>query len=171
MINQAGTGDCLSLVANGANAHINFSGDPANSSPADGDLWFDGTDFKWRVGTTTRTASGKGSLISSATRTTAAGSGTVSVTTTFKPRAVLVNVTFGAGRASSGWSVNGTDGCIAWQTGGAYTQAGYALYEDEGSGNGWTGICNNFTATGFDIVFTETGVASNNATYTVIAIE
>lgn len=42
IINQGGTG-----------SHFNLSGDPANSSPSDGDVWFDGTDLKIRVGSTT----------------------------------------------------------------------------------------------------------------------
>ena len=34
-------------------SHINFSGDPDNSSPTDGDLWFDGSELKLRIGGTT----------------------------------------------------------------------------------------------------------------------
>jgi len=38
-------------------AHIRFTGDPSPASPQDGDFWFDGTDLKLRVGTTTYTIS------------------------------------------------------------------------------------------------------------------
>ena len=45
---------CIGLeqVASGK-AHINFSGDPANNTPSDGDLWFDGAELYLRIGATT----------------------------------------------------------------------------------------------------------------------
>lgn len=43
----------LKLNHDGNGPHINFSGDPANNdSPADGDMWFDGTNLKFRIGST-----------------------------------------------------------------------------------------------------------------------
>jgi hypothetical protein len=36
-------------------AHINFAAGTAPSSPNNGDVWFDGTDFKARVGGATKT--------------------------------------------------------------------------------------------------------------------
>ena len=35
------------------NAHIRLIGDPANATPLDGDIWFDGTNLKIRIGATT----------------------------------------------------------------------------------------------------------------------
>lgn len=35
------------------NAHLRLTGDPANATPLDGDIWFDGTNLKIRIGTTT----------------------------------------------------------------------------------------------------------------------
>ena len=37
------------------NSHIRLIGDPANATPLDGDIWFDGTNLKIRVGSTTKT--------------------------------------------------------------------------------------------------------------------
>jgi len=42
----------LKLNHGGDGTHINFLGDPSNSSSADGDLWFDGTNLKINVGGT-----------------------------------------------------------------------------------------------------------------------
>lgn len=53
--NASAVGACLVLDHGGVGTHINFSGDPANSSPIDGDLWFDGSDLKLRIGATTYT--------------------------------------------------------------------------------------------------------------------
>jgi len=47
------TGVCASLQNSGNGPHLNFNGDPTVASPADGDLWFDGTNLKLRVGSTT----------------------------------------------------------------------------------------------------------------------
>lgn len=53
------TGNCLDLQCVGSStnqAHINFSGDPANTStPIDGDFWFDGSDLVLRVGSSSYT--------------------------------------------------------------------------------------------------------------------
>ena len=35
------------------NAHIRLTGDPANATPLDGDIWFNGTNLKIRIGATT----------------------------------------------------------------------------------------------------------------------
>jgi hypothetical protein len=43
----------LRLNQSGSGAHINLVGDPTVASPVDGDLWFDGTNLKMRIGTTT----------------------------------------------------------------------------------------------------------------------
>ena len=37
------------------NSHIRLIGDPANATPLDGDIWFDRTNLKIRVGSTTKT--------------------------------------------------------------------------------------------------------------------
>lgn len=52
-----GSADAVAIAQNGDAAHINLSGDPTNSSPADGDLWFDGANLKFHDGTATRTIS------------------------------------------------------------------------------------------------------------------
>lgn len=48
-------GVCVLLNHAGDGPHINFTGDPSNSTPSDGDLWFDGTVLKLRVGAATKT--------------------------------------------------------------------------------------------------------------------
>lgn len=45
----------LILGHNGNGSHLRFTGDPLNSSPTDGDFWFDGTDLKIKVGATVYT--------------------------------------------------------------------------------------------------------------------
>lgn len=54
--NTTDTGDCLRLShagnAAGGGSHINFAGDPPNTTSADGDFWFDGTNLKINVGGT-----------------------------------------------------------------------------------------------------------------------
>jgi hypothetical protein len=55
LVQSGSTADCIKLAQSGGNAHINMSGDPANSSPTDGDVWFDGSDLKIRIGSTTYT--------------------------------------------------------------------------------------------------------------------
>lgn len=47
-----GTAPALEIDANNG-THINLLGDTSNSSPADGDIWFDGTNLKIRIGATT----------------------------------------------------------------------------------------------------------------------
>ena len=39
----------------GNGPHLRFTGDPTVASPTDGDMWFDGTNLKFRVGAVTRT--------------------------------------------------------------------------------------------------------------------
>ena len=51
--NTSSTSPVLELEHDGSGAHIRFIGDPTVSNPQDGDLWFDGTTLKLRVGTTT----------------------------------------------------------------------------------------------------------------------
>jgi len=41
----------LQIQQDGDAAHINLTGDPANSTPVDGDFWYDGTNFKGYDGT------------------------------------------------------------------------------------------------------------------------
>ena len=48
-------GNCLNLACSGTKSHINMSGDPANSSSADGDFWFDGSNFKVNIAGTVST--------------------------------------------------------------------------------------------------------------------
>lgn len=50
-----GTNSCLSLNAASNGAHIRFTGDPTVVTPQDGDMWFDGTVLKFRVGAATKT--------------------------------------------------------------------------------------------------------------------
>lgn len=50
---QDGSGVCQELQSNGNGAHLRFTGDPTNPTPTDGDLWFDGTNLKIRIGATT----------------------------------------------------------------------------------------------------------------------
>jgi hypothetical protein len=40
-------------VDNNTYAHFHLMGDPANATPADGDLWFNGTNLKMRIGVVT----------------------------------------------------------------------------------------------------------------------
>jgi len=41
-------------LANAADGtHLKFTGDPTVATPVDGDLWFDGTNLKIRIGATT----------------------------------------------------------------------------------------------------------------------
>ena len=51
----AATSPCLKLTHSNDRSHINFTGDPAPASPSDGDFWFDGTNLKLTVGSTTYT--------------------------------------------------------------------------------------------------------------------
>jgi len=50
--NGTDDGDCVRLSHVGDGAHINFSGDTANTSSEDGDFWFNGTDFKVNIADT-----------------------------------------------------------------------------------------------------------------------
>jgi hypothetical protein len=43
----------MKLNALNNNAHLNLGGDPTVASPNDGDIWFDGTNLKMRIGATT----------------------------------------------------------------------------------------------------------------------
>jgi hypothetical protein len=52
-IEAAEASPMLYLHAGGNGAHIRFLGDPTVASPADGEFWFDGTNLKLRVGSTT----------------------------------------------------------------------------------------------------------------------
>jgi hypothetical protein len=47
------TGAAARIDAGGNGAHILFTGDPTVASPADGEMWFDGTNLKFRIGSTT----------------------------------------------------------------------------------------------------------------------
>ena len=47
------TQPCLDLLHSGDGAHINLSGDPTNSSPTDGDLWYNGTNLNFYDGSNT----------------------------------------------------------------------------------------------------------------------
>lgn len=47
------TGTVLMLTNSGNGPHLNFAGDPTVASPSDGDVWFDGTNLKIRIGATT----------------------------------------------------------------------------------------------------------------------
>lgn len=53
-ITNAGTGTALALNATGNGAHISLVGDPAVGSPADGDLWWTGTQLNFYNGAVTR---------------------------------------------------------------------------------------------------------------------
>jgi len=55
VINNAGTGAGINISCSGNGAHIIFTGDPTVASPADGEMWFDGTNLKMRVGAATKT--------------------------------------------------------------------------------------------------------------------
>ena len=48
------TGTGINIISD-SKAHLNLSGDPTNAVPTDGDFWFDGTDLKVHVGSTTYT--------------------------------------------------------------------------------------------------------------------
>jgi len=50
-VQHAGTGKAVHIHAV-TGTHLHFTGDPANSSSADGDVWFDGTNLKINVGGT-----------------------------------------------------------------------------------------------------------------------
>lgn len=52
---ESTTASALVLTNTGNGPHINFTGDPTVSSPSDGDLWFTGTDLRFRIGATTYT--------------------------------------------------------------------------------------------------------------------
>lgn len=54
---NASATDALPLLIqqDGGIAHIRLTGDPSNSSPTDGDIWYDGTDFKGYNGSATVT--------------------------------------------------------------------------------------------------------------------
>ncbi len=45
---------CLLLGAAGGGAHLLFTGDPANTTPADGELWYTGSELNLQDGATTR---------------------------------------------------------------------------------------------------------------------
>jgi hypothetical protein len=53
VIDQNGLAPSILLDAGGNGAHLRFVGDPTVAAPNDGDFWFDGTNFKCRIGTTT----------------------------------------------------------------------------------------------------------------------
>lgn len=53
LIVNANVGVCMALFANNNGAHIRLAGDPTVSSPVDGDIWFDGSELKIRIGATT----------------------------------------------------------------------------------------------------------------------
>jgi len=50
---QTTTSAALILGNSGSGPHLRFTGDPTVASPTDGDLWFDGTNLKLRIGATT----------------------------------------------------------------------------------------------------------------------
>jgi hypothetical protein len=52
-IQQDGDATGISIAHNGDGSHLNLSGDPTNATPVDGDIWFDGSDFKFYNGTDT----------------------------------------------------------------------------------------------------------------------
>ncbi len=52
-VSQLGTGKACTINSQGGAAHLNLLGDPANSSPADGDLWYTGSALNFRDGSTT----------------------------------------------------------------------------------------------------------------------
>ena len=55
-IKHDGEGGALEIeAADNSAAHIRLTGDCANAAPTDGDIWFDGTSLKIRIGSTTAT--------------------------------------------------------------------------------------------------------------------
>ncbi|MHA1853880.1 MAG: hypothetical protein ACTSUF_10310 [Candidatus Heimdallarchaeaceae archaeon] len=50
---SASANNLLVLQSGGNGAHIKFAGDPTVASPSDGQMWFDGTNLKMRIGSTT----------------------------------------------------------------------------------------------------------------------
>lgn len=55
-ITNDGTGPGIKVTSVNAEApHFNLTGDPTNATPADGDIWFDGTNLKICVGSTVST--------------------------------------------------------------------------------------------------------------------
>lgn len=50
ILTQNGTSSVMNLVQNTGSAHLNLSGHPTNSSPVDGDLWYDGEQLLLRIG-------------------------------------------------------------------------------------------------------------------------
>ena len=53
LIDNNNSGVCIAIFSNSNGPHFRFSGDPTPSSPVDGDLWFNGSELKIRIGATT----------------------------------------------------------------------------------------------------------------------
>lgn len=106
---------CLGMQQDGGNAHMRLIGDPANSSPTDGDIWYNGTRVSMYDGTsvydlTTRTATG------TATRGQASGTGTQAITGAgFRPRAIRIFAIATCANGNTGTS-NGFAASVASQS-------------------------------------------------------